>query len=91
MYVNSSLNPIIYGVTNEKFRKAFKITEFSKWLFPSSDIITTKTNCHMKATQETSTRLSIFVFFKRKLKIQEELGMGKKKESTEKSGCIVYK
>nr|CAH7727096.1 unnamed protein product [Callosobruchus chinensis] len=90
IYVNSSLNPIIYGVTNETFRKAFKTTKFSKWLFPSTGKIT-KVNLHLKATQESSTKHSIFVFFKRKLKIQEDRILSTGKKNAENSGCIIYK
>lgn len=32
--MNAAVNPIIYGLTNEKFRKAFQTTTLSKWLFP---------------------------------------------------------
>ena len=41
MFTNAALNPLIYGLTNESFRKAFQRTPMSRWLFSK------------KATEET--------------------------------------
>lgn len=38
MFTNAALNPVIYGVTNESFRKAFQSTPISKWLFSKDSI-----------------------------------------------------
>lgn len=33
IYLNSALDPLIYGITNEKFRKAFRTTPIMKYFF----------------------------------------------------------
>lgn len=60
------MNPLIYGVTNEKIRKAFKSTQLSKWMFSlvNGNIAKPLDN------QDTSTKYSIFLIFKRKTKLQ---------------------
>lgn len=69
IFVNSAVNPLIYGATNEKFRKAFKTTKISKWLFPSANKkIAAKPVENQKTSQETTGKYSIFLIFKRKPK-----------------------
>lgn len=34
IFVNAAINPMIYGLTNEKFRRALKNTAISKFLYP---------------------------------------------------------
>lgn len=64
------MNPLIYGVTNEKIRKAFKSTQLSKWLFSLVNRNITKPLENQKTSQDTSTKYSIFLIFKRKTKLQ---------------------
>lgn len=64
------MNPLIYGVTNEKIRKAFKSTQLSKWLFSLVTGNVAKPLENQKTSQDTSTKYSIFLIFKRKTKLQ---------------------
>lgn len=32
-YLNAAINPVIYGLTNDNFRKAFRSTTLCKWFF----------------------------------------------------------
>lgn len=68
IFVNSALNPLIYGATNEKFRRAFKTTKISKWLFPKTKKVVCKPIENQKTSQETTGKYSIFLIFKRKPK-----------------------
>lgn len=73
MFVNTALNPVIYGVTNEKIRKAVTSTKLSKWLFSLANEHEVKPLDNQKTSQDTSTKYSIFLIFKRKTKLQIQL------------------
>lgn len=75
--MNAAINPLIYGLTNEKFRRAFKETSLSKWLFPPQKIRRIKpVEIKKKTTKETeipSNKNKIFSIFKGKLKTVYEV------------------
>lgn len=70
--MNAAVNPLIYGLTNEKFRRVFKETTLSKWLFPPQKVRRIKVaGMKQKNTKETdivSNKNKIFSIFKGKLK-----------------------
>lgn len=70
IFVNTALNPLIYGFTNEKIRKAFKSTQLSKWLFILVNGNLEKSLENQKNSQDTSLKYSIFLIFKKKTKFQ---------------------
>lgn len=37
MFTNAALNPLIYGLTNEGFRRAFQTAPLSRWLFTKKE------------------------------------------------------
>ncbi|XP_049850582.1 neuropeptide Y receptor type 2 isoform X2 [Schistocerca gregaria] len=39
LYVNAAINPLIYGFTNESFRRAFRTLPVSRWVFGNSNIL----------------------------------------------------
>ncbi|XP_045476198.1 orexin receptor type 2-like [Harmonia axyridis] len=61
IFVNAAVNPIIYGITNEKLRRAFRKSKLSKWLFCDKKVVTDLP----KNEQITTER--IFFIFKKKL------------------------
>lgn len=63
IFINCAINPLIYGVTNEQFLRAFKSTKLAKWMF---------SRCSTRIT-------SIFIIFKKKTRIQEENVISTKK------------
>lgn len=76
IFMNAAINPLIYGLTNEKFRRVFKETTLSKWLFPPQKMRRIKAAAaaaaiKKKTTKETdiaSNKNKIFSIFKGKLK-----------------------
>lgn len=38
LYVNAAINPLIYGFTNESFRRAFRTLPVSRWVFGNSNL-----------------------------------------------------
>ncbi|KAL3273589.1 hypothetical protein HHI36_015021 [Cryptolaemus montrouzieri] len=71
IFVNAALNPIIYGITNEKFRKAFKNSKLSKWIFPKRSVIPDVPKNDRKSVE------NIFFIFMRKLKSKGEVTITK--------------
>ncbi|KAJ8979334.1 hypothetical protein NQ317_006948 [Molorchus minor] len=71
IFLNAAVNPFIYGVTNEKFKRAFKATKLYIWLFPprESRSVSTKPNDNQKSSQETSSKL--FLIFRKKHRVHE--------------------
>ncbi|XP_018566370.1 neuropeptide Y receptor type 2 isoform X3 [Anoplophora glabripennis] len=72
IFLNAAINPFIYGVNNEKFRRAIKSTKLSKWLFPPRCVKSvTKPNEDQKSSQDSSSNYTVFFIFKRKAKVHE--------------------
>ncbi|XP_072381272.1 melanopsin-like isoform X2 [Diabrotica undecimpunctata] len=74
IFVNSAINPLIYGVTNEKFFREFKSTKIAQ-IICGPCMRTTKSTKRTKSIQEANKKYKIFIIFKRKYKpqIKEEL------------------
>ncbi|XP_050502121.1 melatonin receptor type 1A [Diabrotica virgifera virgifera] len=74
IFVNSAINPLIYGVTNEKFLREFKSTKIAK-IFCGPCMRTAKSAKRTKSSEEANKKYKIFIIFKRKYKpqIKEEL------------------
>ncbi|CAH1274885.1 unnamed protein product [Diabrotica balteata] len=74
IFVNSAINPLIYGVTNEKFFREFKSTKIAQ-IICGPCMRTTKSTKRNKSIQEANKKYKIFIIFKRKYKpqIKEEL------------------
>lgn len=70
MFVNTALNPVIYGITNVEIRKAFRSTQLYNWFFILLNGYATKPPEHQKFAHDPSTKYSIFFIFKRKTKLQ---------------------
>ncbi|KAI4455884.1 neuropeptide y receptor [Holotrichia oblita] len=71
IFLNAAINPVIYGLTNEKFRRAFKTTALSRCLFGcENNKRTPKPAVKRKQTKEIvmqdSHKSKIFVIFKNK-------------------------
>lgn len=76
IFVNAAINPVTYGLTNEKFRRALRTTTFSKWFFGKNP----KKKVHNINTQRLRTdrilippitnRINIFYIFRSKSKPQ---------------------
>ncbi|KAK9887810.1 hypothetical protein WA026_000125 [Henosepilachna vigintioctopunctata] len=81
IFLNAALNPIIYGITNEKFRKAFKNSKLSNWLFVKKSIIP---DC---PKNEQKTDENIFFIFKWKIKQKEENTRSNKTNNKENKIC----
>ncbi|XP_019880039.2 substance-P receptor isoform X2 [Aethina tumida] len=68
IFLNGAINPVIYGCTNEKYRKALRKSKLASWMFTNrrerSIIVTQK---KVKPV-DTTTKPTIFFIFKRKLK-----------------------
>lgn len=67
IFLNAAINPVIYGLTSEKFRKAFKLTTVSKWMFaineqPSSEIKLKKQK--QINTGSSTNKMKIFFIYK---------------------------
>ncbi|KAF2889715.1 hypothetical protein ILUMI_14379 [Ignelater luminosus] len=75
--VNAAVNPIIYGLTSEKFRKAFIVTTVGKWLFVHDTSQTTDTRIKKKQKQNTAAtttnKIRIFSIFKGKLQMNRNI------------------
>ncbi|EFA01257.2 Tachykinin-like peptides receptor 86C [Tribolium castaneum] len=70
IFVNSALNPLIYSVTNDKFRRGFRTTKLSKWLFPREKnkpkVASTKPTPKLTDTSMLFKKKNIFLIFKKK-------------------------
>ncbi|GJQ80969.1 hypothetical protein Trydic_g4786 [Trypoxylus dichotomus] len=70
IFANAAINPVIYGLTNEKFRRAFKTTALSRCLFGCDNKRVSKPAVRKKQTKETlvqgSNKSKIFTIFKNK-------------------------
>lgn len=75
--LNAALNPVIYGLTSEKFRKAFTATTVGKWLFVHDTSQTTDTRIRRKQKQNTAAtttnKIRIFSIFKGKLQMNRNI------------------
>lgn len=60
IFVNAAVNPIIYGITNEKLRRAFRNSKLSRLFFRE------KTEVVEVPKNEPNTAESIFFIFKKK-------------------------
>ncbi|KAF5306259.1 hypothetical protein FQA39_LY08957 [Lamprigera yunnana] len=71
MFLNASINPVIYGLTSEKFRKVFRKTTVSKYMFafkneePNNEKLKNKQKINITAS--SNNHKNIFFIFKNKI------------------------
>ncbi|XP_056638901.1 neuropeptide Y receptor type 2-like [Diorhabda sublineata] len=68
IFINSAVNPVIYGVTNERFLKEFKSTKIAQWMCASCMKQSAAKSTHKKKSgrSEQNINQKIFLIFKRK-------------------------
>ncbi|KAK4873746.1 hypothetical protein RN001_013106 [Aquatica leii] len=63
IFLNAAINPVIYGLTSEKFRKAFRQTTVSKFMFAFEGENNQKVkNNKQKQNTGTSNKNIFFIF-----------------------------